>query len=439
MNYNEALRILELKEGFTELDLIKAYRHLANMYHPDRFGNATEEERQNAENKMKEINAARDYLKKYKKVNSNEYKNNTANNNENYNEEYYSLRKYGQEKIDELIKIYDFDLYLIKDIELRHDMQLILIKIEMVITSIYEESQRYFGTKKTIDAQIDYLKTVLNKDLLTFKKKYYDLYKMNDSNINEKFNWWGTINDFWNQLETARKEYMKIMSEKVMDAYFKKYENYNYYQELVKVIDVYKKSFIASFEKNKNNSDIVEHYNEKISGVFNIYLSYVEALNKLKGIITDISNDEINMKYQAISSKVKEGYVLTPREYKDLNVQLTELNNLINSYLYEKNNPIVGTLFQTLCKRFYEVIISLDALKDQKLIDETWNIYKNVIELFKQYILRNINFENLKALESITFINILKDKELLMMLNKDISIEDNIPLGSLNDEVNCLR
>ena len=49
MNFEKALRILGLNKNFTEEELKKAHRELANIYHPDR--NKSPE----AESKMKDI------------------------------------------------------------------------------------------------------------------------------------------------------------------------------------------------------------------------------------------------------------------------------------------------------------------------------------------------------------------------------------------------
>ena len=81
MNFENALRILGLNSNFTEEELKKAHRALVNKYHPDR--NKSPE----AEDKMKEINEAREYLAKHLKTNN-------GNNQTNYNS--YNYNQYTQ-------------------------------------------------------------------------------------------------------------------------------------------------------------------------------------------------------------------------------------------------------------------------------------------------------------------------------------------------------
>lgn len=51
-----AMRVLELKEGFTKQELVDAYRRMARQYHPDRL-------HENAGQDLQEINKAYETLK----------------------------------------------------------------------------------------------------------------------------------------------------------------------------------------------------------------------------------------------------------------------------------------------------------------------------------------------------------------------------------------
>lgn len=63
MDYQKALDVLGLKPGFTEEELKRAYRSLSHKYHPDKYeGTELYEEMQR---KQQDVNAAKDYLKKY--------------------------------------------------------------------------------------------------------------------------------------------------------------------------------------------------------------------------------------------------------------------------------------------------------------------------------------------------------------------------------------
>ena len=54
--------ILGVSKGASEDEIKKAYRKLAIKLHPDRFANATEAEKKDAEAKFKEINHAYEVL-----------------------------------------------------------------------------------------------------------------------------------------------------------------------------------------------------------------------------------------------------------------------------------------------------------------------------------------------------------------------------------------
>lgn len=61
---NSAYKILELRENATDEEVKKAYREMAIKYHPDKVGHLGEEVRKAAEEKIQEVNAAYEQVKK---------------------------------------------------------------------------------------------------------------------------------------------------------------------------------------------------------------------------------------------------------------------------------------------------------------------------------------------------------------------------------------
>jgi len=61
---NRSIEILGLKSGASQEEVNQAYRDLVNVWHPDRFvGNPRLQKK--AEEKVKEINAAYEYIKSF--------------------------------------------------------------------------------------------------------------------------------------------------------------------------------------------------------------------------------------------------------------------------------------------------------------------------------------------------------------------------------------
>ncbi|HZF98402.1 MAG TPA: J domain-containing protein [Pseudoxanthomonas sp.] len=64
---NDPYRVLNLTREATDAEIDQAYRRLISQYHPDKMGNAADEERRQAERKAGEINAAYDRIKAMRK------------------------------------------------------------------------------------------------------------------------------------------------------------------------------------------------------------------------------------------------------------------------------------------------------------------------------------------------------------------------------------
>ena len=82
------MKLLGLKEQFTQNELKAAHRQNAEKYHPDKYTNAPAYEKQHALDIMQQINEAYDYLKKYNEkkheipnIHSNQFKNQNVEKN----------------------------------------------------------------------------------------------------------------------------------------------------------------------------------------------------------------------------------------------------------------------------------------------------------------------------------------------------------------------
>ena len=61
---DQCIELLGLEPGAAPEEMNQAYRDLVNVWHPDRFGD-NERLRKKAEEKLKDINAAYEYIKSY--------------------------------------------------------------------------------------------------------------------------------------------------------------------------------------------------------------------------------------------------------------------------------------------------------------------------------------------------------------------------------------
>jgi len=61
---NRCIDMLGLKPGASQEEVTQAYRDLANVWHPDRFGGNPRLQKK-AEEKIKELNAAYEYIKSF--------------------------------------------------------------------------------------------------------------------------------------------------------------------------------------------------------------------------------------------------------------------------------------------------------------------------------------------------------------------------------------
>ena len=58
MSKRDYYEVLGITKGASEAEIKKAYRKMAMKFHPDKFSNATDKEKEEAESKFKEINDA---------------------------------------------------------------------------------------------------------------------------------------------------------------------------------------------------------------------------------------------------------------------------------------------------------------------------------------------------------------------------------------------
>ncbi len=94
MKMRNPYEILEVKETASKDEIKKSYRSLAKKYHPDQYGNNPLKDL--AEDKMRELNEAYDYLMK----NTPDASYSSSNNGRNYSSTYNNTSAYGSIEMD---------------------------------------------------------------------------------------------------------------------------------------------------------------------------------------------------------------------------------------------------------------------------------------------------------------------------------------------------
>ena len=185
MNFEKALRILGLNSNFTEEELKKAHRELANIYHPDR--NKSPE----AEAMMKDINEARDYLANYFRMFKNNYTRNTTQSSANNSRE---AEMYYQEKLDELSNIakFDFNKYNVSN------------KIKVVIDAIKNIVHYYSvhtkNKKETVHQEYEEYLKMIKYRFKELTAKFYEENGIDKKDVKETINYDCTLEELFEQL-----------------------------------------------------------------------------------------------------------------------------------------------------------------------------------------------------------------------------------------------
>jgi len=286
MNFEKALRIFDLKPNFTEEELKKAHRELANKYHPDRNKTPKSEEM------MKNINEARDclynFLKTGKKPNYSEY--NQYQNN--YNPNNFGIKGYQLKKIRELHNVIEFDInkYNISD-----NIKQIIKKIE----DIYFEFTIYLitlDTKLEIDNSYNQYLSKIIEIFKELKEEFLKENYINETDIKENIEYNCTLTEF--------------------------------YEQLLKIKDKYNKENQKKIELKKNERKINQIYQSLIN-------RYSDEIKKCNIIVTEQSQINIQLK---LLKELLELFIKGCKEFKDLNYF-----NLFNEITFtdiEKDNKI---------------------------------------------------------------------------------------------------
>lgn len=277
MNFDKALNILGLTKNYTEEDLKKAYRRLMTKYHPDKWEGKTEAEKKMAEEKAKEINAAKDFLEKNKRTSTNN--NNNRNKSTYYTSayEYVVLIKTKANIIKEL-KNYKNELIMLITPE-----EILLLKaIKELKKIVYEYIDKITNAEKLVDLDkyIIEFKVKIGGELEKFKIEYCKKHNINAETTKlEKY----SLKKLYEELKKLRNEQNKNTSIlDIIEEEYTLYAGYNVIKEKIKeikkqILNEYKEGIFTEEEAKKK-------FGTKILLELREYYRRLEVINHFKSL-----------------------------------------------------------------------------------------------------------------------------------------------------------
>ena len=412
MNFEKALRILGLNSNFTEEELKKAHRVLVNKYHPDR--NKSPE----AENKMKEINEAREYLVKYSRMFQNHYTRNTTQSSANNSRE---AEMYYQEKLDELSNIAKFDFNKYK---VSNKIKVVLDAIKQIVHyySIYAKNKK---EKEIVHQEYEEYLKMIKYRFKELTAKFYEENGIDKKNVKETINYDCTLEELYEQLLKISDKYGKEpIIKKLLEKEIEKYKTYAGYDE---ISDRIEDCTNDTFNKIKNNGfnytqkDIDDMHIE-IEQIFKTYYILIKKIKELESIVNTIENQEIKNYYKVIERNFYGGI-----PYSEFDEHIKELEEMIDKHNkenqkkidFKKNEQQINQIYQSLITRYSQETKQYDVIKEQSLINTQLTFLKELLELYCKGCIEFKDLDYFNLFNEITFTNVENDNKIKEIIIKN--------------------
>lgn len=395
MDFTTALYILGLDENFTEEELKKAYRKNAQKYHPDINPS------KDAEEKMKEVNNAYDFLKQFKLGEA--FRTSTYNNQTNEIE----LIKYKKEILEKMVQFWCDSIsapaYLVNKISRCY--------------GIFYDAIMACESKISIDKQYELYLENIKLIYLKYEEDFYEEHYISKEDVKDNIRYECYVYEFYMQLLNIEKKYSrKIKFEKRVEEEIQQYKLYagctpNLWN-LISVVCVHNCKFEASCIGYSNVDEAIKNMHNEIVGLFELNQFIGDLLSTLEIEMETIKNQELKDEYEQIKSDYRNGKSLLDVEKRlnNLGEKLKKEEERISQL--EQNDPIVKDLHNRIVARCHNVItqISLDNIENEKA---TLNLLGQILERFAQYYSGEITLEQLLTLENVTFEDLTADKEIV--------------------------
>ena len=282
MTKERALKLLNLIEPFTEDDLNKAFRILVKKWHPDKFLPDTPEYIQ-AQEKMTELNTARDTLKKILKERDKNYNAYQTGINKKNIDAYKSLLA------DKLAKY-------ISDKSMSTSLKKYYDDIRQLISSFIIETENIYQFTEINAIYMKYNKKIIDV-LNKLKKDIFSKGGIDENVVTATINYNCTIVDFYEQiikLIDRYKKNLKEMYERKIIEDLRDYELRSGYDYLKDFFPFAIKNILIRLERNnfRNYDDALKKGKKELDEIFNMYFNFLSQFKEISDFLSAQSLDD---------------------------------------------------------------------------------------------------------------------------------------------------
>lgn len=405
MTLEDAYRILGLDKNAPKKEIKKTYRTLSKKYHPDMNETKSKKERQELEEKFKEIGSA--YEKIMKEMNFSKEENSPEINKD---------KEILSEKLclflNSLLRNTDF--FINMDKQLRVDYKNILREIKQYLAKIQQSNS--LQELNTLSVELE---QSIEKFLKQVEKYYLKHYSISiNKKINLDYNC-STLEEFLEQLEEIKKNYRKEINKNMeiaIDKIIEEYQLYAGFDLLEKQIQEIKKEYVKKIKKSlKNKESLLLQMKRKIERMFNSYFEHYTKWNAF----ANITLDEISIK-EIKQLDILKNAIGTDR-FDSLYLELAPIKN---KAIYKKQEKEIKDLFIRLHNKSYQAMQSLSFTNEFSKITLIQKIEEEIVKIFERAKNGLLDIEKLVVLENITFTDFENDFHILYSLRYKVNKND---------------
>ena len=421
----EALSKLGLNINATDEQIKIAYRTLVKKYHPDQFIEGSLDQKQ-AEEKMKEINEAKNTLDKMKK-NGEDIP--FYQSSKNYQQYYMDIEKYKRKMVEKLSR-YNSNINNISELDEYYD------KINMIILSF---AALLFNVNNItlVNSFYDTCKDGILKVFDKLKKELFKKYDIDESKITETINYECNLEEFYKQLLKIKEKYdLKEIYRKKIEQDLSDYKLRAGYDYLKGLIEISIDNILKRLKRN-NYTNYEEELNkgkEEIDKIFEDYFSYLTQFNQIQEFLEGKNLDD---------AKIAEIYSLFKSAWNSFNEHISlydtgenlkKINSLIEEYKkYQQHlieyNEFISYASSSIINNYQNALnkFTLNNLEKARLATATLSKICEIIGKIKS---GAISVDKGKLLFEIKFESFDEDEKIL---NKIRGLDDSKGIYVLNN------